>query len=122
MEGFAYGFVFPDDLRPSDIILVANESKVETVLSAFQELGWSFGDRKNPLDSLGYLNNVRGISVWGDKILGWCSKGISDRDFSRLYNRAFNASDIIPSLRNLTFDSSLSDDDLPDVDLSEFLE
>lgn len=114
------GFVFPKDLREGDLILVADEFELKTVLRAFHELGWTWVGGRDLISNSYRLFNVLGISVWDRKSLGWCDKSMSSEVFSNLYKRVFNASDIFPGLRKLAFDSSLKDN-LPDVDLSEFL-
>lgn len=111
------GFVFPDDLREGDVILVADKFEVETVLRAFQEFGWKWNGGQDPLDQLNHLIDVLGISAHYNKILGWCDKSTSPYDFNRLYRRVFNASDIFPTLNA----DDIPDPDFRELDLSEFL-
>lgn len=110
------GFVFPDDLRYRDIILVADKSEVEAVLRAFQELGWKWVDGQDLICGLNHLVNVLGFSVWNDKTLGWIDRSVPAEILCSMYKRFFNASDVIPNLK-----SDLPDE-LPAVDLREFLE
>lgn len=99
------GFVFPDDLRFGNVILVADEFEAEKVLRAFQELGWHWGDGRNPLDT-DVIPNIRGISVWDNERIGYCNKLVSDEELSEMYSKVIKASNIFPSL-NLAFDFSI---------------
>lgn len=110
------GFVFPDDLHSGDLILVADEFELKTVLRVFHELGWTWVGGRDLISNSYRLFNVLGISVWDRKSLGWCDRSMSAEVFASLYKRFFNASDIIPNLK-----SDFSDD-LPAIDLSKFFE
>lgn len=103
-------FVFPNGLRYGDVILVEDEYEASTVLQAFQDLGWTWNIDSRPLD-IDCISNIRGISVWPNNRINYCTRATTEEDLHEMYQRILKASDIFPNLKSV-FDFSLLRDGL----------
>lgn len=109
------GFVFPDDLRQGDLIVVANEDEARMVLQNFENFGWYWISGHNPL-GVHFIPDIFGISVAELKFkkLGFLSKeGSESVDIYKEYDRVLYASDIFSSEKPEV--SSLSPGDAVEV-------